>query len=528
MLSSKIFLEGVPKTKREQLVEALCYAYPAWFFEVLVQFQDGPLILEPFQVKILTHIDSPFLIVNKSRQSGGSLIFALEQMYRAVTTYDYRCDVISLNVNEATDKIRYIRNAWETLPLRYQPKLFKDNVLSIGFHEGRRSSVINSLAPTSAVRGGRKSLLLDEFAHIMPQRQNEVYRAALPATLNSVPGQELNMRIVSTPFGDSNKFAEIWFNKEDGDGKRMYDRFVRQQFIWLDVRRFFDSEERFQEVQNKWYHEYNQDLSYMDTLVTEYGNERIQEIRASSSQEDFYQEMCGSFITYKDQFFSNDLIMKCTKGKLTAEDLSKITLDPDMTIGDIEQEQGFHVWTDGRPNTPGEVYMGIDFGESTPDKDKTCIQVIHKDKRTGRFYQRWSYTFNGYEWGDFVKQGDVIAEVIKKFRPDKVIVDGTALGRGVADIIQNKVPHANIEEVQYNPKNKEDMFTNLRILMESNKLWIQNDDKDLQRELRNIQRSETRNGTIQFHGSPHDDRVNALALAVKSSVYRPFAIYVLG
>ena len=529
MISSKVFLEGIPAKKREQVVDALCYSYPAWFFEILVEFGDSPLVLEPFQIKILTHADDPFLIVNKSRQSGGSLIFALEQMWRAMTTYDYRCDVVSLNITEATDKIRYIRNAWETLPNRYRPKLFKDNALSIGFHDGRRSSIINSLAPTSAVRGGRKSLLLDEFAHIIPQRQIEVYRAALPATLNSVPGQELNIRIVSTPLGDSNKFAEIWYNKSDVEGRRMYDRFVREQFIWLDVRRFFEDEQTYQEVQKKWYIEYAQNLERMDELVDVYGNERIREIRASSSHEDFLQEMCGSFITYRDQFFSNTLIQKCVKGRLSLEDLKHLPIETEFTLGNIEEEQGFHVWSDGRPkNIAGEVTMGIDFGESTPDKDKTCVQVIHKDKRTGRFYQRFSYTFNGHEWGDFVKQSDAIAEIHKKYRPDKVIVDGTALGRGVSDILADKIPNMNLEEVTFHSKLKEEMFTNLRILMESDKMWIQNDDKELQRELRNIQRRETAGGNIQFRGSPHDDRVNALALAVKNTVYTPFAFYVVG
>lgn len=519
-------MEGVPKDKRNQVLEALCFAYPAWFFEVLVTFQDGPLVLEPFQIKVLTQIDSPYLIVNKSRQSGGSLIFALEQMYRAITIYDYRCDVVSLNITEATDKVRYIRNAWETLPLRYQPKLFKDNALSIGFHDGRRSSVINSLAPTSAVRGGRKSLLLDEFAHIHPKRQEEIYTAALPAMMNSKPGQELTMRIVSTPLGDTNKFAQVWYNRPDATGKRMYDRFVRQQFIWLDVKRFFDKEDDFNAVQDAWYNKYNQDLAHMDELVEKYGNEKIREIRASSSQEDFFQEMCGSFVSYRNQFFTNELISKVSKPALTAQQLSALNIDDDTKI-DIDAEKGFERWPDRRPpRAEGEIYMGIDFGESTPDKDKTCIQIIHKDK-SGQFYQRHSITFNGYDWGDFVKQADAIAEIHDRYRPDKVIVDGTALGRAVSDILEKKIPNIRLEEVTFTNQIKDDMITNVRILMEGNKLWIQDDDRELQRELRNMQRTETAAGNVRFNGSPHDDRVWALALAVKNSVFRPFAVYFL-
>lgn len=527
MIASKVFLEGIPKAQRSEILDTLCYTFPVWFFEVLVEFGSGPLVLEPFQIKTLTNIDAPYLIVNKSRQSGGSLIFALEQMYRAITTYDYRCDIISLNLNEATDKIRYIRNAWETLPMRYQPKLFKDNALSIGFHDGRRSSTINSLAPTSAVRGGKKSLLLDEYAHVHPARQDQIYTAALPAMMNSTPGQELTIRIVSTPLGDSNKFAQIWYNKEQANGKRMYDDFVRQQFIWLDVKRFFNTEEEFNAVQHDWYVTHNQDLSKMDELVAKYGNDAIQRIRAASSQEDFLQEMCGSFVSYRDQFFTNELISKCCKSNITADALRHMNIDEEVDVGDLSQELGFEAWTERPKHVEGEVIMGIDFGESTPDKDKTVIQVMQRDKK-GNYYQRACISLNGYEWGDFVKQADFIAEVHKKFRPDKVIVDGTALGRGVSDIIESKVPNIRLEEVIFTNQTKDEMMTNLRLLMEGGKLFIQEDDKNTQRELRNIQRQETRAGTIRYFGNPHDDRVMALALAVKNSVYRPFAIYMIG
>lgn len=502
--------------------------YPAWFFELLVEFRESPLVLEPFQIDVLTQIDYPYLIVNKSRQSGGSMIFALEQMYRAITTYDYRCDIVSLNLDEATDKIRYIRNAWETLPMRYRPNLYKDNALSIAFHDGRKSSIIKSLAPTSAVRGGRKSLLLDEFAHVHPRRQDEIYTAALPAMLNSQKGQELTVRLVSTPYGDTNKFAQIWFNKEDANGNKMYDRFARQQFIWLDVRRFFPDQATFDEVQHLWYNVHGEDLMHMDELVAKFGNENIREIRAGSSQEDFYQEMCGSFVSYKDQFFTAELISKSCKPNLTEEMIKRFQVEDIGDLGDIKQEAGFEYWQNKRPpRIEGELLMGIDFGESTPDRDKTCIQLMHKD-RSGNFLQRWSLTLNGYEWGDFVKQAEKIAEIYNIFRPDKVIVDGTALGRGVSDILERLVPTMNLEEVTFTNQNKEEMMVNLRLLMEAGKIKLQASDQDLQRELRNIQRTETRAGSVRFSGNPHDDRVWALALATKNSVYRPFAIYVLG
>src|SRR5690606_18751495 len=111
--------------------------------------------------------DSTFKITNKTRQAGGSVQLALAKFFKAYTRKNYRCDIVSINLREATDKIKYIKMFYETLPKKYQIPLEVDNALSIAWHKGKANqSVINSLAASSGVRGGKKDLVFDEFAHI--------------------------------------------------------------------------------------------------------------------------------------------------------------------------------------------------------------------------------------------------------------------------------------------------------------------------------------------------------------------------
>src|SRR5574339_177594 len=130
LLASKIFIDSIPERERDRVIEDLCLAYPTWFFELLCEFQGKPLVLDNFQIEYLLD-DSMFKIVNKSRQSGGSFQVAMAKFYKSIRVQGYRCDIISTNLREATDKIKYIRDLHETLPKSWRPPLTLNNALSI-------------------------------------------------------------------------------------------------------------------------------------------------------------------------------------------------------------------------------------------------------------------------------------------------------------------------------------------------------------------------------------------------------------
>lgn len=475
-------------------------------------------MLEDFQLNTLLDIDTPLSITNKCRQAGGSLIFAAEEFYKAYTQTNYRCDIVSKTLDEATDKISYIKRLWDSLPKRYKKPLHINNVLSIGFHD-RQHSLIKSFAPTASIRGGRKSLIFDEYAHWPLVKQNEIFTAALPAIMNG----NLTMRIISTPLGDQNKFADIWLNRKDEKGRNPYKDFNRHQFIWLDVRRFIKGYKEgddgpYNEVQRLWYHELNQDMSKMEELVEEFGSDTLNLIMSTLSWEDFLTEMCGSFINYQDQFFAWDVINRAAKGKVSK--------------ADDQEQDAVEPWVARPIGNTNEVIAGLDFGESTPKSDKTVLQIVEKvaDKGNTIYKHRASIVLNdqAFEVGGYTAQTEILVAALKRFRVNKIIADATTLGGPICEMIHEKLPSVPLERVVFHNTNKEEMIINLRVLMESDRLWIQEGDKQLHRELANMKQTKTQFGNTRYSGEPHDDRVWSLALAVKQPSYSRVEMYILG
>ena len=510
-------MNNIPLEKQDEVIETLAFAYPTWFFEVLTELEQGkPFVLEDFQIDILLGIDHPLSITNKCRQAGGSLIFAAEEFFKAYTQSNYRCDIVSKTLSEATDKISYIKRLWDSLPIRYKKPLHIDNVLSIGFH-AREHSLIKSFAPTSSIRGGKKSIIFDEYAHWPMNKQNEIFVAALPAILNG----DLSMRIISTPLGDQNMYADIFLNRKNERGEYPYQLFQRHEFIWLDVRRFIRGYKEgdlgpYNEVRNLWYNVYQKDYSKMRELVQQYANDTVNIMLMTLSWEDFLTEMCGSFVNYQDQFFNWDVINKAAKGRLgEAED---------------QIEPAFEPWSLKRPDdNDNHVVAGIDFGESTPKTDKTVLQIAEK-LPSGRWLHRHSMVLDDpiYATAGYTAQTEQLVAALKRFRVNKIIADATTLGGPICEMIHKKMPHVTLDRVIFTNQSKEEMMVNLRVLLESDKLWIQDEDKMLHRELASIRKKTTAFGNNTYSGEPHDDRVMSLALAVRGSTRGHSDMYVIG
>lgn len=513
--SSKVAIEGLPKEKREAAIDALVWKYPTWFFEILVEFEGKPLVLEPFQIRYLLD-NSQFKITNKTRQAGGSVQLALAKFWKAYTNENYRCDIVSISMPEAADKITKIKAFWETIPKRYQLPLQIDNALSIGFHRGKsRMSVIHSRAASGSIRGARKDIVFDEFAHI--REAEELFRAALPAIMNG----NLGVDIVSTPRGRRNMFGDMWANEVDPEkGIRPYDMFSRHQFIWLDVRRFVTD---YEAVQHKWYVEYKQDWSKMEELIQQYGSDTMKFNYVMNPWEWVLQEYCGQFLDDTYSLFPYSILDKVFKS-----DISKLR----HRLNEEEQEfleadylDSWNERTERPEGHDGQLVMGVDFGKSGKGNDKTSIQIL--EKNGDMLLHRYSRNLERVRFPDFPSQAEEIAKVAAGFRVNKIICDETGLGLGIVPLIRRMLPNRKVEGVEFTNTLKEEMMMNLKSLMEREKIWLMKDERGLYNELHNMQAVQTPAGNIRYHGEPHDDMVWALALAANEGTYKHFAIYTI-
>lgn len=432
---------------------------------------------------------------------------ALAKFFKAYRTPAYRCDIVSINLKEAADKIKYIRNFHETLPTRWRIPLTIDNQFSIGFHRGSKQSVINSLAASTGIRGGKKDVVFDEFAHI--PGGDDLFYAAAPAMMNG----DLGVDLVSTPMGNLNLFSKIFKNEEDEYGNRPFSIFSRHEFIWCDVARFVQ-EGKFNECQHVWHNEMQKDMSRMTELVEAYASDKLLFFYKMFPLQQFLQEFCGVFLDEQTAFFPWELIKRCLRPA------------PSGILG--EEGDILAPWYDRPEGNVHQIFMGVDFGESAQDTDKTSIQILERTT-SGKFMHRYSEVLSKTDYPDFPAQAQHIAEVARRFQITKISGDHTGLGRGVMPIIRRLVPEITIEDVNFNLNTKEEMVMNLKVLMEQENIWLQQDDMQLQGQIRNMRRDiHPNSGRANYHGEPHDDMFWALALAARGGSYKPFVVYKIG
>ncbi len=120
-----------------------------------------------------------------------------------------------------------------------------------------------------------------------------------------------------------------------------------------------------------------------------------------------------------------------------------------------------------------------------------------------------------------------VADVYKKLRFRKLLVDSTALGNSIVSyLLELKLP---AEGLILTVRTKEELFSNLKILMEQKLLEIPN-DCELLAHLNCIVFERNRTGSYLFFDhlkGTHDDLAYALSLAVLAAGHRKQPIIVI-
>lgn len=219
---------------------------------------------EAFQLAHLND-EGTFAIENKSRQIAWSFTAAAEALADAILSA-IGSIFVSINLEEAKEKVRYAKACLEALPAGMRPKLARDHLLGLELENGARLLSLPSTPP----RGKAKmNVYLDEFAHVRNDR--EIYTAALP-----VISRGGRLRIGSSPMGASGVFWEIF-----GEELRPYPGYRRRRTPWWEVFSFC------LDVATA-----RLEAAGMETAarVERFGNERIRAIYANMPLEDFQQE----------------------------------------------------------------------------------------------------------------------------------------------------------------------------------------------------------------------------------------------
>ena len=159
---------------------------------------------------------SRFKIGMWSRQTGKSFATAAEAVFDCIEKLNVRWVVLSAGERQALEwmeKAKFWVDAFKKLRHLDEPVFSEalnavDASLSkadVRFANGSRITAIPANPATA--RGYSCNLILDEFA--IHENPFEIWAAIIPS-INSPHGGEKRVRIVSTPKGRGNKFADLW------------------------------------------------------------------------------------------------------------------------------------------------------------------------------------------------------------------------------------------------------------------------------------------------------------------------------
>ena len=175
-------------------------------------------ILLPYQ-RAWVHDDSRFKIGMWSRQTGKSFATAAEAVMDCQLRPGQLWVCLSAGERQAFEWLRKAKQWAEALKVAFDyaelPNL-ADARFSKGeivFRNGSRILAIPANPDTA--RGYSANLILDEFA--IHENSWEIWAAIFPSISNPLSGEK-KLRIVSTPKGLGNKFADLW-HKNDAYSK---------------------------------------------------------------------------------------------------------------------------------------------------------------------------------------------------------------------------------------------------------------------------------------------------------------------
>lgn len=398
--------------------------------------------------------------VLKARQTGFSWLFALEALGDAIASGHFSI-FVSLNRDEAAEKILYARNLYEELPPEMQVPLERAGTYEVRFEGGGRLLSYACRAPRG--KSGA-SLYLDEMAFY--QHAKRVYSGALPVITHGG-----RVSVGSTPNGDQGMF---WHIVSDPG---LSTQFSQHRVPWWRAPWLCTDPSGA---------EADPDMP-TDRRVEMYGTEVLRRLRAAMDLESFQQEYEVRFVDTDDAFITWDEI--------------------ESNVRDVPLAS---TWND-LAALGGRLYAGVDIG-----------RVTHASEIVVVMETRGGLTVVGVKSmvrEDFDRQEDAVMDCMRIGGVSRLCVDATGIGRQFGERLCRSFPRQ-IDAMQFTPARKEEMAKNVKRALQQGRLTLPR-HRSLMEQLHRVRRTWTTSGHVRFdapaEGSDHADKFWALAMAVHAA-----------
>ena len=451
--------------------------------EDFINLYGSKLVLENFQKEWMSG-ESRLTVTNKSRRIGFSFIKALEKLIRAQSLSNYTCQFISYNQDDAKEKIKVAREAYEFIPKHLRKELKTDSKTALEFVDAGEKTVSRFLPwPCKPPRGKEGDLVLDEFAHF--DQDVDIYTAGLPVITG---GNQLD--IGSTPLGNKNLFAYIYNNRDDG-----YSDFTRSYVPWwLSSRLCIDTLNAGLEA------------PILDTAerVRQFGTPELQLIYKNMPQ-DFKQEYEGEFVDESTAFITLKMINECVPNDPEISEFH--TVDEFIARYDIEEM--------------GDVYLGFDVGR-LDHKSELTILTEKNDIATVR-------AAISLDRMRFEYQEDLLTKLLSISAVKGLGIDRTGLGMSLAERLMYKFGPGKVTSYHFTTDIKSILSNNTYLAFEKGRVRLPR-NRDLIAQIHSIKKSITPSKNVKYDVSKgtkghHGDKYWALAMAITLAGGRNNSLY---
>lgn len=436
---------------------------------------------ETFQLK---HLNNPSLLAIelKSRQVGWSWLAAAESVASAILYKRTPHIFVSINHEEAQEKIRYAKSIMEALDAEVRPKLVIDNKFELELPNGSRL-ISHACRPP---RGkARARVYLDEFAHYPNDRK--VYQAAIP--ILSKGGM---IRIGSSPLGARGLFWEIFT-----ESMRKYPGYTKDAIPWY-VTTAMCKDTRAALLAAP--------ALTTDERVYQFGTPRLIQLFENMPLEDFQQEYECAWLDETISWIDWDLIKR--NQMLAAEDRLwyRRAKGIDAALLAIDE-----VWQEVREGRIEQTFVGgMDIGRS---HDTTEIILLGDARGTSALPYRLHITLARTEFED---QKTVVSKLLESLPVTSFLIDKGLIGMELAEKISQRYPQA--QGVQFTNPSKELWAVEVKVKAQRAEVPIPM-DRDFAYQIHSIRRKMTKvAGQSQFdteaNEKHHADMFWAWALAI--------------
>lgn len=469
-----------------------------------------------------------WFITNKCRQSGVSYALAAKAFAKGILSpTSYNMIFTSYKKEEAINKINYVRTMLSALPPTFKKKIIRDPFHLIEF-ENKNGTRIKILSHAQKpIRGINGDIGLDELAFYLAAE--EIYASALPAVAR-VKG---NIDIISTPFGKSGKFYDIFTDLQQ------YPEYYRLPIMWWHSRQYLrdQTDEGFIEAM------IGAPKMGTEERVYTFGSASIKKQFKNSDLETFRQEFEGFFVDEQAAFFSRDLIMRImfgidngTPDEYAPEDNDfDISIDEalEVNLSPMEKMYGGRADITGRlihfkkydslaklyaaarsNEITGNLLAGADIGTSRHSTHISVLEeIVLPDSRTIHIER---FNLNRREW-DLDEQEIYFAGMLRSGVIRKLGMDTTGIGYQMGQTLSKLFPSRfRAFHMGGNNKHQEQMMVNLKNRMGAMTIALIFDKPALE-DLYSIERIVNANKSISFRAPEkkkhHADAAWAIAIA---------------